>query len=216
MNNLSLKKFSLYLLIASVAFSALVGIGVILFGDFGELATRVLLTALTITVTSIYGLACGAFLETGRGKILPLAGIFFAIVSAVLWIILIWSGTIQEDLFVKPLMSSTLLAAAFSLLSLLSLARLERKFLWSYYAVHAAVGMLVGILLFIIWTEFDPSESWLGRFLGVLAVVVAALTVVTPVFHWLSRKSEPESIDAEIARLEARIEELEKQKASEV
>jgi hypothetical protein len=211
----NLKKLFLYMLIASVAFSALLGIGVILFGDFGELATRVLLTALTITVTSIYGLACGAYLETGRGKILPLAGIFFALVSAVLWIILIWSGTIQEEFFVKPLMTSTLLGAACSLLSLLSLARLEKKFQWSYHAVHAAVGLLVGISLFIIWAEYDPSDNWLARFLGVLAVVVAALTVVTPVFHWLSRKSEPESIDAEIARLKARIEELEKQKASE-
>ena len=49
---------------------------------------------------------------------------------------------------------------------------------------------------------------------GVLSIVVAALTVVTPLFHRLSRQTpESEEIDAEIARLKARIEELERQKA---
>lgn len=212
MKNLNLKKFFLYLLIASVAISALIGVVVILFGNFGEFETKILLTTLTVTVTSILGLACGAFLETARGKILPFAGIFCAILSAILWIILIWYGTIREDLFVQTLMSATLLAAACALLSLLSIAKLEKKFLWSYYAVHAAVGILTGILLFIIWTKFDPSDTWLARTLGVLSIVVAALTVVTPVFHFLSRKPETQDIDVEIARLKARLEELEAQK----
>jgi len=211
-NNLNLKKFFLYLLIASIAFSALVGIAAILFGNFGEFETKVLLTALTVTVTSILGLACGAFLETDRGKILPIAGIFCAILSAILWFVLIWVGTVREDLFVKTLMSATLLAASCSLLSLLSIAKLAKKFIWSHYAACGAVGILTGILLFIIWMNFDPSDNWLARVIGVLSIVVAALTVVTPVFHWLSGKPETEDIDAEIARLKLRIEELEDRK----
>jgi len=214
MQNLNLKKFFLYLLIGSVAFSALVGIGVILFGNFGEFETKVLLTAFTITVTSILGLACGAFLETGRGRVLPVCGIGLAILSAILWIILIWNGTIQNDYFVKTLMSVTLLSASCSLISLLSIAKLDKKFLWSHYAAHASVWTLAAILLFLIWTKIDAEDNWLARVIGVLSIVVAALTIMTPIFHWLSRqKPEGEEIDAEIARLRARIEELEKQKA---
>ena len=214
MRNLSLKKFFLYLLIASVAFSAILGIGVVLFGDFGEFETKVLLTAFTITVTSILGLACGAFLETGRGRVLPGCGIGLAILSAILWIILIWNGTIQNDYFVKTLMSVTLLSATCSLVSLLSIAKLDKKFLWSRYAAHASVWTLAAILLFLIWTKIDADDNWLARVIGVLSILVAALTIMTPIFHWLSRqKSESEEIDTEIARLRARIEELEKQKA---
>jgi len=71
--SLNLKKFFLYLSIGSVALSAVIGIGVILLGNFGEFETKVLLTTMTVTITSILGLACGSYLETGRGKIVPLA-----------------------------------------------------------------------------------------------------------------------------------------------
>ncbi len=215
MKNLNLKKFFLYLLIASVAFSALVGIGVILFGnDFGEFETKILLTALTVTVTSILGLACGAFLETKRGKILPISGIGLAIISAILLIILIWSGTIQNDYFVKTLLSVTLLSIACSHISLLSIARLEKKFIWSHYAAHVSVWTLTAILIVLIWGDFKSESDFVSRVIAVLAIVISALTIITPIFHWLSRqKSESEEIDTEIARLRARIEELEKQKA---
>lgn len=210
--NLTLKKIFLYLLIASVGLSAFIGIVVILFGNFGELETKILLTTLTITVISILGLACGAYFETNQGRILPVCGIVFAVVSAILWIILIWNGTIQNDLFVKTLMSATLLAVACSHVSLLSIAKLERKFLWSRFAVHASIWTLTAILLFLIWSKFDPGNTWLARIIGVLTISVATLTIITPIFHKLSGQIGLEEIDAEIDRLKSRILELEKQR----
>lgn len=214
MQNLNSKKFFLYLLIGSVAVSALLGIGVILFGDFGALETKILLTTLTVTVTSILGLACGAFLETKRGKILPLAGILLALVSAVLWIFMIWESGANEETLAKVVLSTTLLAASCSHLSLLSIARLERKFVWSLYAAHVSVWGLTAILLFLIWREPANTSDFVTRLIGILSIVIAALTIVVPIFHWLSRQTpQREELDAEIARLKARIEELEKQKA---
>lgn len=212
--NLNLKKFFLYLLIASVAFSAILGIGVILFGNFGEFETKILLTTLTITVTSILGLACGAYLETGRGKILPISGIFLAIVSAAMGIAVIWSSSNEGEYFVKTLLSAMLFAVSCSHLSLLSIARLEKKFLWSRYGAHAAIWILSAILFYLIWVEKDFNGDWIPRTIGVLSIVIAALTIVTPIFHWLSRQTpKTEEIDEEIARLKARIAELEEQKS---
>ena len=114
MPSLNLRKFFLYLFVASVALSALIGIGVILFGNFGDFEIKVLLTTMTVTVTSILGLACGAYLETGRGKIVPVAGITFALVCCVLWIILVWQGTAHESFYARLLLSLTLLAASCS------------------------------------------------------------------------------------------------------
>src|SRR5436190_10088465 len=84
------KKTALWLLIASVVVSALLGIWAILSGNFGELQARVLLTTLTITGASVIGLACGAYWETGRMRWLPLLGIILAIFAATMIIIGIW------------------------------------------------------------------------------------------------------------------------------
>ncbi len=208
------KKLFLYLLITSVGVSALIGIGVMIFGSFGEFETKVLLTALTVTVTSILGLACGACLEAGRGRVIPLAGIVLAVISAVLWMVMIWSEFRPEShVFANSVMSATLLATSCSLISLLSLATLDRRFMWSRRLAHASVWSLTALILWIIWSSIDPSDSWIARIMGVLSIIIAAVTVVTPVFHYLSSSEKGvDAIDAEIAKLKARIEELEAKK----
>jgi len=213
--SLNSKKFFLYLLIASVGVSALMGIGVILFGNFGELEERVLLTTLTINVTSVLGLACGAYLESRRGKVLPLFGIIAAAASAVLWIYLIWHGTVHESIFVRSLLSATLLATSCSLISLLLLANLDRRFIWSRYAVHISVWVLTAYLLYLIWDRDAIGSETTPRILGTLSIIVAALTLVTPIFHKLSAgEANVAEIDIEIASLKKRIEDLEVKKAA--
>ncbi len=211
MTNLNLKKFFLYLLVASIALSALIGIGIFLFGNFvGDFELKVLLTTLTVTVTSLLGSACGAFLETGRGRAMPVCGIIFAVASAVMWFIVIWHSPSHNEVFAKTLMSVTLFAAACSHLSLLSLARLDRRFRWSSYAAQAAVWSLTAILFYLIWFEKSYTGDWIPRTLGVLSIVVAALTILTPILHKLSSQTpKTEEIDAEIEQLRRRIAELE-------
>lgn len=206
---MNIKRLFLYALIISVAVSAVVGIGVVIFGNFGEFETRVLMTTTTITVVSILGLACGAYLETGRARVIPLVGIAAAIVSGVLWIISIWVSEHDNSLFFKAMASATLIATSCAHFSLLSLARLERKFLWSRYAVFGAIYAILLILLTVIWLEIDAANNLIARSLGALAIVAGALTIITPVFHKLSRKSTVEEIDAEIGNLRREIEKLE-------
>ncbi|HBR56745.1 MAG TPA: hypothetical protein DEA22_04645 [Blastocatellia bacterium] len=208
------RRLFLYLLISSVAISAAAGIFIVLFGDFGDFEIKVLLTTLTVSVTSILGLACGASLEARRARLLPMAGISFAVLAAILWITMIWySPPRPADWFPKSTVTATLLAAACSHLSLLYMARLERKFLWSRYAVTAAIWGLVAFLLYMLWLEPSISEDLSGRIIGVTSIAIAALTVITPVFHKLSgRLGEGDALDAEIAALRQKIEELEAKK----
>ena len=50
--------------------------------------------------------------------------------------------------------------------------------------------------------------------MGVLSIVIAALTIVTPVFHKLSQKETGlAEIDSEIEKLRTRIAELEQKRA---
>ena len=202
---MSFKKLFLYLLITSVSISALVGIGVILFGNFGQTEQKILATTLTITVTSMLGLACGAYLETELGKTLPIAGIIFSILAAALWMVIIWYQGEPNEPFMKAVVTVTILAVACSHLSLLSLARFDRRFAWARPAAHTLVWVLAGFLVFLLWfVPEDPPEVY-GRIAGVLSILVASITVVTPVFHKLSASETADEIDAEIARLKARI-----------
>jgi hypothetical protein len=216
MKSLNLKKLFLYLLIASVAFSALMGIGVILLGNFGETESKILLTTFIITVTSILGLACGAYLETRRGDVLPISGIVMAIASAILWIIFTWAGGAVpfEKTFVKIALTTTLLAAVCSHISLLSIARLDPKFQWSLYAAHFADWSLTAILLLIIWADLNTNSGFVGRLIGILSIIIAALTIITPVFHKLSNQATTTAeLDLEIETLKTRLAELEQRRA---
>lgn len=208
------KRIFLYTLIGSVAISALIGIGVILFGNFGEFEVRVLMTTLTVTVTSILGLACGAYIETGRGRTLPIVGIFLSIVSAIMLFFVIWDILDDSEVFIKSVVTTSLLAAACSHLSLLSIARLDKRFAWSRIAAFICVGLLSAILLFILWFEPESTSDVISRVIGVLSILIAAVTVITPVFHKLSASGlAVADLDAEIEQLRSRITELEAKKA---
>lgn len=165
---MNIRKLFLYLLIASVAVSAVIGIVVIIVGDFGDFETRVLLTTLTITVTNILGLACGACLEARRLRTIPLLGIGLAIISAASWMVMIWTDRVDGDMFAKFVITATLLAVACSHISLLSLARLDPRFMWSRWAVHVTIWSLTALILWCVWLKVDPSQAFIARTLGVL------------------------------------------------
>jgi len=214
MDSINIRRIFLYTLIASVVLSAVIGIGVVLFGDFGQTEIRVLMTTLTVTMTSILGLACGAYFETGRSRMLPTAGIIFSLAAAVMSFLIIWDVLDDSETFIKSFVSVTVLAAACSHLSLLLLARLDRRFAWSRSASFTCVGLLTAVLLFITWLREPVSDETTARILGVLSILVASLTVMTPVFHKLSNtETNVDAIDDELAKLRTRIEELEMQKA---
>ena len=211
---MNLKRLFLYTLIASVAFSALMGIGVILLGNFGELEVRVLMTTLTITVTSIAGLACGAYYESGRGRFLPVTGIALSVSAALMVMLIIWNVLDDYTTYIKATLTVTMLAVSVSHLSLLSMARLDNRFAWSRIAAFVFIGLLDAILLFILWFEPPSSGDMIARVIGVLSILIAAITVITPVFHKLSSSElTTDKIDAEIAQLKTRLNDLETKKA---
>lgn len=204
------KRLFLYTLIGSVAVSAVIGIFVVLLGNFGRLEIQILMSTLTVTVTSILGLACGAYYETGRGSLLPKVGIVITLAAAVMTFLIIWDVADESKIFVQAATSMMLLAFATSHLCLLSIARLEKRFAWARPAAYVAIGALSAVLLYLIWTEAADNSEAIMRLVGVLSILVASVTVVTPVLHKLSEKRlDIESLDAEIDALRQRIGELE-------
>lgn len=226
MENINSKKIFFYLLICSIALSALMGIWAILSGEFGELQAQVLGTTLTVVGTSILGLACGAFLESQYSretplKIVPVAGIILAVLSALITMWLIWIVTgWGESWIYKTLAVSFIFAFSLAQLSLLSLAHLVKRFRWATLTAYAVVLALASIVSLIVIFEPQSEDFLVSRLIGVLAVTDAALSVMIPIFHRLSRSEFVEEneifsidkIDAEIEQLKAQISRLEKRR----
>ena len=214
---IGVKKAFLYTLILSVVLSSILGVIAILGGTGQWFELKILLTTLTISGASICGLSCGALLEKRRGFALPVAGIVFALLGAILFIFAIWTEP-QSDHFWEVAASNLTLAVAFAHLSLLSMAHLDERFRWAHYANYVVVMGVASLIISIIIGE--PSGDGIWRLLAIGAIGTAAMTVLTPVFHWLSKhKSEVDmkdrsvsEIDEEIASLRTRIAELEKLK----
>jgi hypothetical protein len=211
---IDLRRIFLISLIASVATSAVIGIGVLLLGNFGSVEVRVLMTTMVITIVSVLGLACGAYIEIRGGKLVPFAGIALSVIAGLMSAFIIWDILDDDEFFIKSFLTATLLAAACSHLSLLSLARLDQRFSWTRISAVVSVVLLCTILLFILWFEPTGESDLIYRVLGVLGILLASITVVTPVLHKLSSdQSDLEKIDAEIETLKKRIEELEERRA---
>jgi hypothetical protein len=216
MQPLSLKKSFLYALIGSVGLSALLGILAIAIGDFGEFEVRVLLTSLTISGASLCGLSCGAALETGRARVLPLSGIALAALAALLVVAGIWSE-FRSDLYWKSTATVSILAVACSHMALLLLARLAPQYAWAKWTAGLAVFSVVMILSAMLWGDVDEDPMF--RLLGVAAILDGAITILIPILHRLSRAdvaflSGPGGaslleLDREINRLRSRLAELE-------
>lgn len=223
--NFNLKKLFFYLLICSIALSALMGIWAIISGEFGDLQGKILLTTLTVVGTSILGLACGAFLESPRAqnstlKAVPAAGIIIAVLCALASVWLIWgsSGRSENGLF-KLFFITLIFAFSLAQLSLLSMAHLARRFRWSLTTAYIVIFILDSIISVIILFELTGDDGLILRLIGVLSVVAASLTVMIPIFHFLSRTEfidgeipSTAKIDDEIVNLRAQIVRLEKQK----
>jgi hypothetical protein len=215
----SLRQLFLWMHIVAVAFSAFAGVVHILAGNYQEL--RVLFTAMTIALASVCALGCGAALERKRAMIFPVAGLVLTLLGTLMKLYLIW---LQQPFlwiaeFYQWMMIICIMAVACSHISLLSIARLSKRYSW---AILIAVFSILTVALFLSLFIMSPLDTKFGNgffpIIAVAAISDAAMSVLIPIFHLLSYREmnaldsgvEPrlESIDAEIAHLEDRLADL--------
>jgi hypothetical protein len=192
---MSPKKIALWFLIVSVALSAVMGIIAILSGTFGSFQLRIILTTLTISGASICALASGALWESRNTKLLPAAGVFFALLGAGLLITGIWVEP-HSDQYWKFTASTIILAVATAHTCLLALAKLARRFVWTRWIAFTANYFLAFLIVWMIYVE--PKGDFGVRVIGVTSIIVAAMTIMTPIFHRLSR-GDLDQIEGRIA-----------------
>lgn len=181
---MKLKRMALLTLIASVGLSAVLGVYALLVGDFGEFEVKILLTSLSVSAASILSMSCAVAFERRRLGQLPLAGAVLALAGCGGCVLGIWIEFDYEPAW-QLVLTATFFAIAAAHVCLLSLARLEARFRWAFLLGATCALLLAVQLSLLVWVKlFDEEWSW--RFIGVVAIVLAATTIAVPLLHRIS------------------------------
>lgn len=185
--NLNFKKLFLIALIISLSISALIGIYILLFGEFRDTEIKILLTTLSIGAYSIAGLCCSALLEKDKFKTLVFSWIiistlgFFLTINMIREILpLIINNNILLGKFTWII---AILAASFAHTCLLLLINIKKNLVNITLRATIVIIFIVAIMLSIlIIREFNPQELFL-RILGVIGILDALGTITTPILN---------------------------------
>lgn len=179
-----LRRGSLWVLLASLGLSALIGIIAILGDEFGETQGRLVLTTLSAFGASAVTLSCGLAWERGRLGAVPLIGIVcgligFAVVFYAIW----WQPDFESDFWWKTYFSEIMVAVAATHASLIGVAGMLRRNAWASYTAYGLNFLAACLTLVGIWAEVESGGFW--RFYGVVMVLLVANTIAVPVLRRL-------------------------------
>jgi hypothetical protein len=218
MNSQQLTKMSLRVFIASVLAAAVMGIVAMGIPTRNwDFELKIFVTTAIIAGASICGLACGGCLTRGH-RVLPTIGLGLTGVSAVLLLVGVWEEP-NSGWYWRTTAVASFYAVACAHLSMLFMANLAGGYRWSYVIAYQLILGLATLLAGgIVFDLFDTGGEGYWRLTGVVSILVAAITLLVPVFHYMSRDAfavqKPDvdpvfAVDEEIARLKTRLIELE-------
>lgn len=178
-----LRRMSLLSLVVFLSFTALLAIGALVSGEFGETQLRIILSTLTISAASICAMACSAYVEKRNQPVPGALGMAVALLAALMVLYGIWSE-VGESLYWKTASVLAVLAGASAHALLLCIPSLDARYRWSQGALVISVTLLAGQIIIAITREITALEYF--RMVGVTAVVVVLLTSTVPIFMRLS------------------------------
>jgi hypothetical protein len=200
----------------SIVATAVLGIAALSFPtDSWELEIKAFLTTAILTAASICGLACAGCLQRGH-RVLPTAGLILTPIAAILLLLGMWIE-IESENYWKLAITATVFAIACAHLSMLFMANLAGVYRWAYLAAYQLVfGLAALVTVGFVFELFDHDRFW--RLTGGVSILVAAITLLIPVFHYMSRElvaataaiDDPLfAVEEEIARTKKHLIELE-------
>ena len=173
LKNLFLRGF-----IGFLALTAVIAIISVFNRDFGVVQTRILATTFTISVASICGMSCAAFIERRKWKILGLTGIMTSLLAAFFLLQGIW-GVMDSIIHFKFTASFITAAFAFAHAFLLSLPELEKQYRWVQQLTAVTIAILSLLVILAIWLEIEPEYYY--RILAVVAILAGLETLIIPI-----------------------------------
>jgi hypothetical protein len=189
-----LRRYAVASLIASLALNAALGIYALLAGDFGDLEEQILLTSVTVSAVGVVALACAPARERGLLGAVPTVGMAAAPLAGALFVAAIWLDSPPDALF-RAGGTAAILAVVGVHASLLALAPLPARHRWARAAAIAFASVLGALAVSLVWGDWDSGAF--GRAFGVVAVLLAAFTLLVPILARTSRGKEPTAAEPE-------------------
>jgi hypothetical protein len=182
---MSWKRLLLVAALASVSATAAIAIVVLLFGDFGETAARILGTTLAISLYSLIARPGTVLSEQRRAQPLAFATIGIAAVGLVTSLVAIWIAEGSETTW---RVAGTVTAGGFAAAQAAALTSRRRgadsEWVRRVYAAALAAVVLLAVLASVaIWAEIDEERFYRG--VAAVAVLDLLLVVLQPLIRRL-------------------------------
>jgi len=179
----------LWSMIVSLSLAALLGIAALLLPRYGP-EEEILGSTGVFASFSLVALMCAVVLERRRLAKLMWAGVASSWSATIAWFVLIWfEGPLSWSGVERVAQTGgtfTVLACGAALVGLLSLPRFDQRppsiVRWATVGVSAALGVQVlGMIWWFDWIERYIDGEILVRELGVLSILTACGSVITPI-----------------------------------
>jgi hypothetical protein len=157
--------------------SALLAIGILLFGRFGETEGRILATTALLAGYGILALPAAVLLEQGRQPALPIGVAALSGAGALLAVTSVWWSSGPPDTLGKAMGTVTVFAVAATQTAALSARRPRQdpKGVRRLFAVSIVLAGVIAVMFaLLLWTETDGGAS----FRALAAIVVLDVLVV--------------------------------------
>ncbi len=178
------KKVFLLCIIISLVISALMAISIFLFGGFGSIEWRILITALLVGGYSLTGLCSSTLIYKQGYQVFTYIGIAISIIGFSVSMLLVWFDIFSLlEHFWQIAVIFPILAVATAHSSLLLLAMSDNKVI--KYVIEITILSIILVSSMLIYLIFDIGDrcgynGYIFRFLGVFVVLAILGTVLTP------------------------------------
>lgn len=177
-----LRNYFLWTLIAALSAGALLGILIFLFGEFGDIEIRLLVTTLAIGGFSLTGLCCSTIYKHDELKTFSVLGMTTSVLGFIINLAGIWELW-DADSTVRFMAAFIILSVAFAHTSLLLLLTPATELIKNIQkATIAAIGIVAAMLIGTVFNEFENSELYF-RILGVFAILDVLGTILLPILN---------------------------------
>jgi len=175
------KKIFLITMIFSLIISALIGISVFLFGKFGEIEMKLLLTTLTIGGFSLTGLCSSTLYYKNKYLFFSKTGMIMAVVGFIISTCTIWEILNLTNIW-KWIIISIILSMSISHSSLLLLIQSRKTNVKFSLALTLLFISIVTIMLItLVLNGFDIDSEIYFKSLGIFAILDILGTLITPI-----------------------------------
>tara|TARA_B100002003_G_C14122365_1_gene539886 strand:- start:834 stop:1406 length:573 start_codon:yes stop_codon:yes gene_type:complete len=174
-------------IVCSLVISAIVGIFVILVGNFDETEIKILFTSGSLAGLSILSMPSLYHLERKQYRIVARVGVMTAIAGFLAIQLVIWSeGDFGGEFFWKAVATDGILAFSMNHMLFLLMMRLEQPLsVMSRWVTILAISTVAIFMMYVIWANEVPEQAI--RIFASVVVLDALGTIALPIMVRLSK-----------------------------